>query len=131
MAKVLIIEDDPAQIEILTAAIVSGGHQVISAKTAVGGLEYAKSELPDIIILDEILPDMAGTDVLRELKVEGANTQGIPVILFTGYADRVVEKDALELGASMFILKFETEPSKLNIAINDVLKAQKPQQPPK
>ena len=127
MAKVLIIEDDPAQIELLTTAFTAYGHEVFSAKTAVGGLEYANSEHPDVIILDEILSDMEGTDVLKKLKSEGEKTINIPVIMYTAFSNPVVEKDALELGATKFLYKFLTTPEKLNATIQEVLTPPAPQ----
>lgn len=110
--KVLIIDDDVLITEVVTVALTDKEFTVLSALTGKTGFDKAKLEKPDIIILDQILPDISGIEVLTQLK-EDLETKYIPVVMFTDYGDSQTEKQAYDLGAKDYILKFSTKPEYL------------------
>ncbi len=106
MKKILIIEDEMALQESLGGLLSEKGYQVISALDGETGLNLAKKENPDLILLDLILPKMSGFEVLEELKKD-LKTKEIPVIVLTnleGIGD--VEK-VIALGAKSYLVKAE------------------------
>lgn len=80
--KVLIIDDEPHLVEILANRLKANRYRVVTAVTAHEGLELAGREKPDLILLDILMPDMDGYQVLRKLK-EQSETKMIPVVMLT------------------------------------------------
>ncbi|MFH1509813.1 MAG: response regulator [Candidatus Nealsonbacteria bacterium] len=104
--KILIIEDESALQKTLGDFLEEKGYEVISALDGELGLALAKEKIPDLILLDLILPKINGFDVLKELK-EDEKTKSIPVIVLTnleGIGD--VEK-VIGLGATTYLVKTE------------------------
>ncbi|MCX7725493.1 MAG: response regulator [Chitinispirillaceae bacterium] len=85
MAKILVIEDNPNNMYLCTFMLSKHNHQIIEATNGLDGIEKAKRELPDLIILDIQLPEMDGFTVARILKSEEL-TKGIPIVAVTSYA---------------------------------------------
>lgn len=84
-AKVLIADDDPAIQELIRLNLELQGYQVIIASNGVETVRKALSERPDLIILDILMPEMDGYEVMRLLK-NSEETSAIPVIVLTAYA---------------------------------------------
>jgi CheY-like chemotaxis protein len=80
--KILLVDDDPKAIKIISSYLPSERLEVLSAYGGRDGLDAAKTELPDIIVLDLMMPDMSGFEVLHELK-QDSKTRNIPVIILT------------------------------------------------
>ena len=80
--KILVIDDEPHLVEILANRLKANGYQVATAVTAQTGLEMALSQKPDLILLDILMPDMDGYQVLRKLK-EQTETKRVPVMMLT------------------------------------------------
>jgi len=80
--KILVIDDEPHLVEILANRLKSNRYAVLTAVTAHDGFEKALKEKPDLVLLDILMPDMDGYQVLRKLK-EQAETKAIPVIMLT------------------------------------------------
>jgi CheY-like chemotaxis protein len=93
--RVLIIDDDTA-IRIVVKVSLSklGGYCVLDASSGLEGLEIARQEHPDAIILDLAMPRMSGFEVLKHLQ-ENPLTQSIPVVLLTANADRVYQGEMI------------------------------------
>lgn len=104
MIQILIIEDESALQKTLGDTLNKEGYKVIKALDGEIGLRQAKSELPDLIILDLILPKMNGFEVLKALK-EDPNTKNIPVIIQTNLETMDDIERALEGGASTYLVK--------------------------
>lgn len=85
MARILIVEDNPANMKLAVLILASAGHTVLQATTAREGVELAKKEIPDIVLMDVQLPDMDGIEATRILKAT-IETAGIPVIAVTASA---------------------------------------------
>ena len=103
-ARILVIDDLEANIRLLEARLSAEYYEVLSANDGPSGIEAAKAETPDIILLDVMMPGMDGFTACRKLKEDPA-TRHIPVVLVTaldGRADRVA---GLEAGADDFLTK--------------------------
>jgi two-component system phosphate regulon response regulator PhoB len=104
MARVILIEDEPDLREILQYNLTQAGHRVQTAGTAEAGLRLARETLPDIVLLDLMLPDRPGTSVCTALKRE-PRTQDIPIIMVTAKGEEVDRIVGLELGADDYLVK--------------------------
>jgi CheY-like chemotaxis protein len=80
--KVLVVDDDPGMIRILEKRLRMDGYEVLGALSGKSCLQRAKSELPDIVLLDLMIPDLSGIEVARRLR-ENPTTKGIPIIFMT------------------------------------------------
>jgi len=116
--KILLIEDDPRQIEIYEKAIGEAGFEIESLKWGKDGLERLeeiktkKKRKPDLILLDLILPDINGILILEKAKLD-PELKDIPFFILTNYSDPELEKMGKELGAEKHIIKTDVTPSQL------------------
>jgi two-component system cell cycle response regulator DivK len=104
MARVLIVEDNPANLTLATFLLQSAGHDVISATDAETGLTMARNERPDLILMDIQLPGMDGLEATVLLKADAA-TRGIPVIALTALAMKGDEERIRAAGCDGYIAK--------------------------
>jgi len=104
MKKILIIDDLPENIFILQDRLTQEGYDVITAYGGTEGLEKAYSTLPNLILLDVMMPDMNGFEVCKTL-VNDERTKHIPVILVTAKAGAEDTREGLEAGAFDYIKK--------------------------
>ena len=101
--SVLIVDDEETNIMVLTY-ILESTYEVIAAKNGKGAINAARMYLPDVILLDIIMPDMDGYEVITELK-NSETTMDIPVIFVTGMRDIESQEKGFELGAADYIIK--------------------------
>ncbi|MBU2635167.1 response regulator [Patescibacteria group bacterium] len=104
MKKILFIEDESTLQKTFEDVLTHGGYKVISALDGKIGLRLAKSEKPDLILLDLVLPSMHGFEVLKELK-KNSETESIPVIILTNLEKMEDVEKAIELGAKTYLVK--------------------------
>jgi len=104
MQKILVIDDLPENIFMLQDRLENEGFDVITAYDGTTGIEKALSELPDLILLDIMMPDITGIEVCKYL-VSEPNTQHIPIILVTAKSGAEDTKEGLEAGAFDYIKK--------------------------
>ena len=102
MTRVLIIEDDEAMAVALRDGFEQEGYEVLVARDGETGLESARTESPDLLLLDVMLPKMSGHDLCRQLRAEGANT---PIIMLTARSQEIDKVVGLKLGADDYITK--------------------------
>lgn len=117
--KILIVDDEPYIVTLLTTRLKAGGYETLSALDGQRAFEMARQEKPDLIILDLMLPKMDGFKVCALLKKD-ARYAHIPVILFTAKAqdeDRLLGEEA---GAEAYITK-PFEPQKMMTKIRELL----------
>jgi two-component system alkaline phosphatase synthesis response regulator PhoP len=88
MAKILVVDDDPDLVESVTMILESRNHEVIQAYGGIEGLEKAKAEKPDAIILDVMMPDKDGYAVCSELKGDTEYCD-IPILLLTAVVSQI------------------------------------------
>lgn len=104
MAKVLVIEDNPANMTLATFLLQSAGHTVLSATDAETGLTLARAEQPDLVLMDIQLPGMDGLEATAVLK-RSAATRSIPVIALTALAMKGDEERIRAAGCDGYIAK--------------------------
>ncbi len=112
--KILVIEDEATLQKALNEVLSEEGYNVVSSLDGLRGLELAKEEIPDLILLDIILPKMDGFEVLKRIK-EDDKISKIPVIILTNLSDLNDIQKALDLGATTYLVKADFH-------IEDVLK---------
>ena len=105
MAKsALIIEDDPQQRKLFDRMLTALGWRITTAPDGEAGLTAARSHLPDIIVLDVMMPRLNGYQVCRQLKADDA-TRAIPIVIVTSKDQPADEFWAREVGANAFVSK--------------------------
>ncbi|MBD3609273.1 MAG: response regulator [Gammaproteobacteria bacterium] len=104
MQKVLVIEDTPDNMILISDILQLNGYQVIGAENGLLGFDMAKTEAPDFVLLDIQLPDIDGFEVLRKIRAE-AITESLPVIAMTSFAMSDDRKKLLDAGCDGYIEK--------------------------
>lgn len=104
MGKVLIVEDNPANMTLAVFLLTSAGHTVLSATDAEAGIKTARTEHPDLVLMDIQLPGMDGLQATTVLK-SGAETSSIPVIALTALAMKGDEERIRAAGCDGYIAK--------------------------
>ncbi len=122
MAKnsILVVEDDSDILQLLSYNLQASGFEVFTAGDGYDALNSAKSQLPDLIILDLMIPGMDGFEVCKELK-RSSDTQRIPVIMLTAKGEEIDRIVGLELGADDYVVK-PFSPRELILRIRAVLR---------
>ena len=88
MTNILIVDDSPTEIHVLTSMLEKHGFSIAVANSGEEGIDKAKSEKPDLIVLDVMMPDKDGYEVSKELSKDEA-LSGIPVIMLTAVGDYI------------------------------------------
>ena len=119
MARILIIDDEPALRAVLTAALEQAGHSVLQAGDGKGGMHIMQSEKVDLVLTDVMMPDKDGIEVIMHLREAG---HAPPIIAMTGHpeAGELYLKVARSLGARAVLEK----PFRIQLllsTVNDVL----------
>jgi len=110
--KILLVEDDPFLLSMYNTKFELENFKVVTAEDGEKGLKLALKELPDVILLDIMLPRMDGFEVLKALKAD-KKTSGIPVILLTNLSQKEKVKEGLSLGANDYLIKAHFMPSEV------------------
>ena len=117
---ILIIEDEPGFRKIYKDFLESEGYAVREADDGQKGLEMIKSLKPDLVLLDIVLPQVSGFDILKNIRSEAA-TKDLPVIIFSVLGERDTVKKGLELGANDFAVKGFYSPGEMLSKIRALL----------
>lgn len=120
MPKVLVIDDQPDVLTLTGLLLKHLGYDVVLADNGVKGLELYRREHPDVIVLDLIMPEMGGIEVLQRIRSADL-TQ--PVIVMTGDGRPETEQEVLALGVSEFIVKGTSSIHVLGDALKRLLNA--------
>ena len=120
-AKVLIIDDDEFLAGIYETKLKMENFEVVMAADGEEGLKLAAKHLPDMILLDILMPKLDGFEVLRRLKQDEA-TKNVPVIMLTNLGQKEDIEKALEHGAADYLIKAHFVPSDAVAKIKQILK---------
>jgi CheY-like chemotaxis protein len=101
---VLVVDDDPMAHRVLKHYLEQAGYQLITARSGPEAIDMAMRDLPELIIMDVLMPGMDGLEALRQLK-DNAATQRIPVVVLTSSAFRLTELESAASGAASFLAK--------------------------
>lgn len=119
--KILIIEDDNMISSMYRAKFESDGYDIILAKDGANGLELAKKKMPDIILLDVILPQVDGFSVLQELKKD-SKTKNIPVMMLTNLGTEEDKAKGEMYGVADYLVKAKFTPGQVSERVSKILK---------
>ena len=117
MSKILLVEDNEMNRDMLSRRLERKGYEVVIAVDGQAGVDMASSANPDLILMDLSLPVMDGWEATRRIKADAA-TQGIPVIALTAHAMAGDEQKAREAGCD----DYDTKPVELNRLLGKITK---------
>lgn len=121
MAKILFIEDEASLQKTVGEILEQEGFEVLSALDGEMGVNLAKSEKPDLILLDLILPKKDGFQVIKELRADQA-TANLKIIVLTNLGSSADVERAIELGATTYLVKADYELEEVLGKIKEFLK---------
>ncbi len=119
MARILIVDDSPSQLMGMKRIVEKLGHEAMTAEDGAAGVEAAKASLPDLILMDVVMPNLNGFQATRAISKE-ATTSQIPVVLVTTKDQETDKVWGMRQGAKAYITKPFTE-SQLVEIINSLL----------
>ena len=125
--RILLIDDDAALLTIYQTALSQEGYEVLTAPDGQTGLNRAKTDKPDFILLDQVLPDIQGNEVLKTLKSD-EDTQKIPVAMLSNFGQHELIEEAINHGATDYILKYQVEPKDVIAKVKELSKPATPPQ---
>ncbi|HEX7640673.1 MAG TPA: response regulator [Noviherbaspirillum sp.] len=104
MAKILIIDDEERNRKLLEILMISDGHEVVSAINGQDGMRKVGAEMPDLIVLDVMMPGMDGFEVARSLKTN-PQTKAIPILVASSLDDAASRKRMMAINIDAFLVK--------------------------
>ncbi len=123
--SILVVEDEPAIQELVSFSCASSGYKVRRADSVRSAQEAIRQELPDLVILDWMLPDRPGIDLLRDLRAE-ERTRRVPIILLTARSAESDRVSGLDAGADDYVVK-PFSPRELVSRVRAVFRRRAPQ----
>lgn len=102
--KILVVEDNPLNLELLRDILLAEGYDVIEASDGAAGIEIARLERPDLILMDLQLPGIDGFEVTRRIRAD-ARLASIPIIAVTAHAMKGDDERARAAGCAAFVTK--------------------------
>lgn len=118
--KILIVEDDSFLLSMYATKFELEGFEVLMAEDGEKGLNAAKKEMPDMILLDILLPKMNGFEVLKNLKADD-KTKDLKVLLLTNLSQRAEVDQGLDMGAVEYLIKAHFMPSEVVVKVKKML----------
>jgi len=125
MPAVLVVEDEPSIQELISVGLTRSGHTVRRAASAEEAMREVREALPDVILLDWMLPDLSGPDIARRLRSD-TRTREVPIIMLTARAGDDDKVQGLASGADDYVTK-PFSPRELEARIQAVLRRRAPQ----
>ena len=110
--KILLIDDEQSILDIFGKMLEKAGNKMVTAMTGKDGINKAINEKPDLILLDQILPDMNGNEVLKALK-QNDEIKNTPIAILSNYTQDTMMQEAIKLGAADYIMKYQIDPSEI------------------
>ena len=104
MPRILVIEDSPVNMALTVTILQNAGHSVLQADRAASGLEVARAQQPDLVLMDLQLPDVDGLTATRMLRAD-PKTAALPVIAVTAFAMKGDEDDTRSAGCDGYVTK--------------------------
>lgn len=119
MARVLVVDDEPHIVKLVSFTLTGRGHEVMTATDGAEGVDMACDTLPDLILMDMMMPEVTGLEALGRLKAR-EETAGIPVIMLSAKSQGYEQEAGLAAGAVRYVCKPFT-PSELAQVVSEVL----------
>lgn len=121
MARILVVDDSPTQLTGISRIVQKLGHECLTAEDGAAGVEKAKTELPDLILMDVVMPNLNGFQATRSI-ARAAETAHIPIVLVTTKDQETDKVWGMRQGAKAYITKPFTE-AQLTEVIKQLLSA--------
>lgn len=121
MAKILIVEDDPFLLKMYSKKLQVEGFEVEIAKDGEEGLIKIKSFLPDLVLMDLMLPKLNGLEAIEKAKSDPA-TKNIPILVLSNLSATTDTEEAVKKGAIGYLIKSDYTPSQVIDKIKEILK---------
>lgn len=118
--KILIVEDDQFLRELMSRKLGAQGYQVLEASDGEEGVKMAKSEKPDLVLLDLILPGIDGFEALSRIR-QAAETAQTPVIILSNLGQREDIEKGMKLGATDYLIKAHFTPGEIVAKITAII----------
>ena len=115
--KILIVEDHPAVLRVLTVSLRQRGYDVLEANTGGSGLALTSSANPDLVLLDLSLPDLSGFEIAKKIK-QNPETANIPLVALSGCSERELAVKTLESGMAAYLTKPAATQELVNVIEN-------------
>ncbi len=112
MKKVLLVDDEQQAIDVFHAALTAAGYEIAIAQNAKTALQLCTEQAFDVLIVDEMMPDMSGNDLIKNLR-QHESSKTVPILVLTNYSDDNLVKEAMAAGANDYILKYQMVPEDL------------------
>lgn len=122
--KILVVDDDSQIALVFQGALNKAGFDAKIANNGAHCFEALAKETFDLVLLDEMMPDMQGNDILQKLKTDPA-TKNLKVAMITNFSKDEMVKEAYDRGAVEYILKYQVTPDDLVEKVNSLLSAPK------
>jgi DNA-binding response OmpR family regulator len=121
VTRILAVEDDHQVRHLLVRLLSAEGYEVFEAEDALGAMEQLGAHAPDLVLLDVVLPDISGLELLRRIR----STSDVPIIMLTGRADEADRIHGLRSGADDYVVK-PFSPGELMARVESVLRRSGP-----
>ena len=118
--RILVVDDEPDLLELVRFNLAQAGYEVETAETGRAGLEALRRDPPALVILDWMLPDLAGSDVCRQVRSE-ASLRHLPILMLTAKSEEVDRVVGFELGADDYVTK-PFSPRELTLRVQAILR---------
>ena len=121
MARILVVDDEPHIVRLVSFSLERAGHEILEANDAPSGIAIIREQKPDLVLMDVMMPGMTGFEALEILKADQA-TADVPVVMLSAKSQEYEQQEGLERGALRYICKPFT-PSALVEAVSEIVGA--------
>ena len=121
MKTILLVEDDPFLVEIYTIKLIEAGFSVMVAIDGKEGLKKMGEKIPDLLLLDIVLPNVNGWEILREIK-KSNKLKDLKIVILSNLSQKDEVEKGLELGAAKYLVKAHYTPSEVVEQVKKLLK---------
>jgi two-component system, OmpR family, alkaline phosphatase synthesis response regulator PhoP len=119
--KILVVEDDPAALRLVTFTLESAGYKVIPAVNGFDGLRKAQEEQPDLLVLDLMLPGIDGYEICHRLRSNSAGSGSqVPILMLTAKSQQADRTMAEQVGVDLYLSK-PVSPEEITAAVHSLL----------
>jgi two-component system phosphate regulon response regulator PhoB len=120
MSHILVVDDEPDLVELVRFNLKEAGYQVESARSGREALQCLRQRVPDLLVLDLMLPDVAGTEICRQVRSD-PRLKGLPILMLTAKSEEVDRIVGFELGADDYVTK-PFSPRELTLRVRALLR---------
>ena len=121
MARILVVDDEPHIVRLVSFSLERAGHEILEANDAPSGIAIIREQRPDLVLMDVMMPGMTGFEALEILKAD-QSTADVPVVMLSAKSQEYEQEEGLERGALRYICKPFT-PSALVEAVSEIVGA--------